>query len=1103
MWFLGLIVGAIIGAIGGGAGAVIGALIGAVIGWSMSQKSKAAANEMIEKIEDAVRQLSERVAALERGLAPSKAAVPARTPEADLTAGTTEEPASTQPAQPPLSPAAAAFADTSADVMVSVTVIARPADAEGNAVPGVEEYAGAAERATPAPEPPATSESPGQPTVGSWWQRVIRGNIVAKVGVVVLFFGVGFLLKFAYDHGLLPVPLRLAGVALAGLGMVYGGWRLQATRRLYGLILQGGGFGLLYLDVFFALKVFAVLHPVPAFALFMMIGVAMTLAAVRNEAKPLAVLGLVGAFLAPLLAGTREGNHVVLFSYYTLLNGFILAISWFKAWRDLNLVGFFFTFTVGLLWGYNSYRPELFATVQPFVLIFFAMYLVIPILFAQRQPPELRGLVDGTLVFGTPLATAFMQAALAREMPYGLAVSSGCATLLYGVLAVLTLRREGMRLLSETYAALAVVFVTLTIFFALDAYPTFALWTLEGAAIVWVGLRQRRLLARIFGVALQGAGAIYFLAHYRTYDLANPWFNDFVLGCAFVAVAGWLTSWLMHKHREVLVEGGKSAAAAVLVWGCGWWFAGGVHALHHGMASAHFLAAALPFGAASFAAAEWIGARLQWPTLRLVAALHLPALVLAMLYLLGDRAAHPLAGYGALSWPLTFVVYYWCLHRRQRDGLMDLHAVCYRGGWVLMALLATWEVVWQLDHGRYLWALAWSALGIVVGYVRFHLRERNNPEAKPIGVAALVWGLFFWFASGLSYIDQELGARVSTTAGLGFVAASCVLFEVTGSAGAWRALRRAAMILPVAMAVALVKQFADRSHPFDEFGWLSWLAAFVVLYATLARHERDAVAVLDDVQHVLALWLAILVLTWETSWQLDAFGFGNAWPRAVWGVIPAVALAWVSSYRGRKAWPFGIRFALYRDTGLLPFGIFAALWTLYANFSQPGSMAPVPYLPLLNPIDLAQAAIVYGLLRWIAAFGDESAVSKIRLAPFVGGLVFLWVNCIVLRSIHYWAGVDYAVDALVKSVLVQSAFSLLWTATALVLMVHATRSARRKLWITGALLLGVVVIKLFLNDLGNTGTVARIVSFLGVGALLMVIGYVAPVPPGEQERREG
>ena len=49
----------------------------------------------------------------------------------------------------------------------------------------------------------------------------------------------------------------------------------------------------------------------------------------------------------------------------------------------------------------------------------------------------------------------------------------------------------------------------------------------------------------------------------------------------------------------------------------------------------------------------------------------------------------------------------------------------------------------------------------------------------------------------------------------------------------------------------------------------------------------------------------------------------------------------------------------------------------------------------------------------------------------------------------------------------------------------------------------VVVGKLYLRDLANPGTLARSVSFLGVGALVMVIGYVAPVPPGDTEKQQG
>jgi hypothetical protein len=204
------------------------------------------------------------------------------------------------------------------------------------------------------------------------------------------------------------------------------------------------------------------------------------------------------------------------------------------------------------------------------------MYLVIPILFAQRQPPELKGLVDGTLVFGTPLAAAFMQSGLVRDMPYGLAWSAGCACFLYGLLATTTLRRDRMRMLGETYVALAIVFLTLAIFFALDAYPTFALWTLEGAALFWVGLRQRRLLARLFGLALQLAGTFYFVIKYSDYSLANPWLNDFVLGCVIIAAAGFIIAWLMHRYRDAVKQGVEPGGGVLRAWGALWWAIGGV-----------------------------------------------------------------------------------------------------------------------------------------------------------------------------------------------------------------------------------------------------------------------------------------------------------------------------------------------------------------------------------------------------------------------------------------------------------------------------------------------------------------------------------------------
>jgi uncharacterized membrane protein len=72
--------------------------------------------------------------------------------------------------------------------------------------------------------------------------------------------------------------------------------------------------------------------------------------AVLQESKSLAVAGIIGGFLAPVLMSTGGGSHVMLFTYYALLNMGILGIAWFKSWRELNLLGFFFTFTIATLW---------------------------------------------------------------------------------------------------------------------------------------------------------------------------------------------------------------------------------------------------------------------------------------------------------------------------------------------------------------------------------------------------------------------------------------------------------------------------------------------------------------------------------------------------------------------------------------------------------------------------------------------------------------------------------------------------------------------------------------------------------------------------------
>jgi uncharacterized membrane protein len=180
------------------------------------------------------------------------------------------------------------------------------------------------------------------------------------------------------------------------------------------------------------------------------------------------------------------------------------------------------------------------------------------------------------------------------------------------------------------------------------------------------------------------------------------------------------------------------------------------------------------------------------------------------------------------------------------------------------------------------------------------------------------------------------------------------------------------------------------------------------------------------------------------------------------------------------------------------------LWSIAVNVHGDADPAPLPYAPLANPLDVAQAIVLVALATWAVRARREDPGLFGRLPPgavaaALCAIAFVWVNAVALRTIHFWYDVPYTPHALWRSPLVQAVLSLLWSTIALATMALANRRASRAPWLAGAVLLGVVVVKLFAVELAQVGTITRIVSFIGVGLLLLLIGYLAPVPPRRKE----
>jgi uncharacterized membrane protein len=165
-----------------------------------------------------------------------------------------------------------------------------------------------------------------------------------------------------------------------------------------------------------------------------------------------------------------------------------------------------------------------------------------------------------------------------------------------------------------------------------------------------------------------------------------------------------------------------------------------------------------------------------------------------------------------------------------------------------------------------------------------------------------------------------------------------------------------------------------------------------------------------------------------------------------------------------------------------------------------GDAAPLFYLPLLNPLDVAQLLAMLAVALWQHRLAALGLATRPRVLEYAASAtVFLWCNAMLLRTLHHWTGVPYTLQDLGGSTLVQASLSVFWTVLALIAMVVATRRGTRALWFIGGALLGLTVVKLFLFDLSFVKGIERIISFIGVGVLLLLIGYFSPLPPKAKE----
>ena len=114
-------------------------------------------------------------------------------------------------------------------------------------------------------------------------------------------------------------------------------------------------------------------------------------------------------------------------------------------------------------------------------------------------------------------------------------------------------------------------------------------------------------------------------------------------------------------------------------------------------------------------------------------------------------------------------------------------------------------------------------------------------------------------------------------------------------------------------------------------------------------------------------------------------------------------------------------------------------------------------------------------------------------------MALLVLSSVVVRAMHHYIGTPLWGHAIWHNGEVQLSLTLLWVVLAFILMTFSSRRHIRQVWFVGAALLAIVVVKLLLLDLSQSGTLTRVFSFIGSGVVMLVIAYLAPLPPAIEE----
>lgn len=397
----------------------------------------------------------------------------------------------------------------------------------------------------------------------SW---ITQGNWPAKVGGGLMIIGIGALLRYAALNLDVPPSLKL-GTGIGGTALLALASSMTTRRRAVSLALGGSAFGVAYLTAYSAFALFGYLPTMPGLGLLALTAVGAGLFAVTRSAVSLAVLSMVGAFMAPAFAPEDPGPRVV-YGYYVAISLLTLGMVAVRGWRPLIHLSFLFTLAGGAFfaWTADYFSAQHAPRMLPLITMLVAVHVAMP-LFERRWR---RGVVverlDAFYLLALPVASTLTVLAMApTRLAFAVELWWFAAIWLLAAAWLFTQKREG----SATHAIIGLLMLGLGLAARFRDLP----WELLGLAISVCALalaarRREGLVGFLAGLVLVLA-AVHILGALGPSRTDVMFFNgrffERLVGALLLLIAGVILRRVRHTLDGMML----TVAAGWLIFALG------------------------------------------------------------------------------------------------------------------------------------------------------------------------------------------------------------------------------------------------------------------------------------------------------------------------------------------------------------------------------------------------------------------------------------------------------------------------------------------------------------------------------------------------------